>query len=499
MSIQLVYNSLYCRIDGDYPRDVVHKTTSYSNPNAYFIQKYYKKKRQWDGRQSLMIKKKNEVFFPTGLIYHVKTALEKNGCTDISIYPQVDTPQMECNPIDLDGIEFRDYQIETIENMRKYERGILHLATATGKTEIMIGFTQYSGLPTLFVVYGNDLVKQTYERYQDRIGGWAKRTGRKIGIFSGNKTDPGDILIASITKLGVALKKYPKEFKDFFSKYKVLILDEMHMNGASKFYKTCMALPSYYRFGASGTPLSRGDNANKRIIAVTGPVIHRVTTKEMIEQGYLAKTDIEFVACQDSGMSIKEYVKHSGKTYPKLYEKFVVENPLRNNKLCQKAKEWSNNGQSLIILVRAIKHGNIIKDMLSSDPYNIHCEFIYGKDKQEKREETKAQFLQGTLKVLIASTIYDQGIDLPNIDVLILGGGEKSHIKTLQRIGRGLRGSHLRVIDFADKMHPIFKRQALERLKHYQKEDVYNIVFTDEECVRSDETNPQKGCGAVCN
>src|SRR3990172_8775912 len=117
MPIQFLYNSTYCKIDGQYPRDILYKATSYTVPGAFFIKKHLK--RNWDGRQSLLLNRKTTEgtvsYFPTGLIYHVKKAFENAGHKDITISTNLVAPPMENNPLDLVGVQPRDYQIETVE------------------------------------------------------------------------------------------------------------------------------------------------------------------------------------------------------------------------------------------------------------------------------------------------------------------------------------------------------------------------------------------------
>jgi superfamily II DNA or RNA helicase len=57
----------------------------------------------------------------------------------------------------------------------------------------------------------------------------------------------------------------------------------------------------------------------------------------------------------------------------------------------------------------------------------------------EERAGIKGEFEAGEIQVLLSSTVYDQGIDLPALDALVLCGGGKSTGKALQRIGRVIR------------------------------------------------------------
>ena len=74
---------------------------------------------------------------------------------------------------------------------------------------------------------------------------------------------------------------------------------------------------------------------------------------------------------------------------------------------------------------------------------------------------------------MIASPIFDEGVDLPEINSLIIAPGGKSEWKTIQKIGRGLRkkasNKPLIVYDFIDASR-FLKKHSRARMKIYEKE-----------------------------
>ncbi|NJL54364.1 hypothetical protein HC928_03635 [bacterium] len=81
----------------------------------------------------------------------------------------------------------------------------------------------------------------------------------------------------------------------------------------------------------------------------------------------------------------------------------------------------------------------------------------------------------GGFGVLAHNTILDEGVDVPTIDALILAGSRKSRIKTMQRLGRGLRGNKLIAVEFANFTNDYLLRHSLQRLEDYKKEDCFPI------------------------
>jgi len=74
--------------------------------------------------------------------------------------------------------------------------------------------------------------------------------------------------------------------------------------------------------------------------------------------------------------------------------------------------------------------------------------------------------------VLIASSIYDEGVDLPEVNVLIKASGGKSEVKTIQQVGRGLRPKKEKLIvyDFNDMNSKFLSAHSKKRIKTYKQE-----------------------------
>ena len=75
---------------------------------------------------------------------------------------------------------------------------------------------------------------------------------------------------------------------------------------------------------------------------------------------------------------------------------------------------------------------------------------------------------------IIASTIFDEGVDIPEVGSLILAVGGKSTIKTLQRVGRALRPkkgeNEVEIYDFIDWGNKYLLSHSRQRLQDYMDE-----------------------------
>ena len=130
-----------------------------------------------------------------------------------------------------------------------------------------------------------------------------------------------------------------------------------------------------------------------------------------------------------------------------------------------------------MVLFKTIEHGKILyKEFLNE---GIRCELLYGNDSLEKRNEIKQALNDDNIDCIIASTIFDIGMDLPKLSGLVLGGGGKSKIRALQRIGRVVRAykdkTKVAVIDFMDNTR-FLDKHSLIRYQTYTEEEGFKIL-----------------------
>ena len=122
-----------------------------------------------------------------------------------------------------------------------------------------------------------------------------------------------------------------------------------------------------------------------------------------------------------------------------------------------------------LVLVRYIEHGERLEKMIEEEA-ELKCAFIHGSTDWAKRSRDLEAFKRGDLKILISSSILDEGIDMPDVDVIIIASGGNSTIKALQRVGRGLRKGktgEVTVVDFGDAGHPLLLKHSLARMQSY--------------------------------
>jgi len=187
-------------------------------------------------------------------------------------------------------------------------------------------------------------------------------------------------------------------------------------------------------------------------------VIGELTIDEAVELGILAEPKIKLVKSRYNP-KIREL-----RTYATVYEEGIVQNNHRNQTIVTLASEYAKEGKTVLIMVNKIDHGKNIEDLGGFT-------FVRGETTGEARDRAKQLIIDRKLKVIITTNVWREGINIPNLDVVINAGGGKSEIATLQSIGRGLRKTDKKekviIVDFFDPSHPYLVSHFGERVCLY--------------------------------
>jgi superfamily II DNA or RNA helicase len=183
--------------------------------------------------------------------------------------------------------------------------------------------------------------------------------------------------------------------------------------------------------------------------ALIGPLIGEMTINEGRDQGFMANTKIKIIKIPTS-----QHVREL-RRYTEVYEFGVVRKLERNRIIVDLIKKHQEMGDSVLVIVTKIVHGSLLLNLCQSS--NIEAEFVHGTTDSESRELTKKALNEKRMKCVIATAVWKEGVNIPELNVLINAAGGKSEIATLQAIGRGLRRtstkSELIIYDFFDPSH----------------------------------------------
>lgn len=368
----------------------------------------------------------------------------------------------------------RPYQQAIVDDAT--EREIIQAATGAGKTFIMAALiAKFNVKPVCVFADKITLCEQLKTEFE-------KFLGVEVGLVGGGFDDRRDITVFSLQSAD----------EEHVRNANLILFDECHHVPSD----TCLNVANwcanaFYRIGVSATPWrDAGDDMLIEAVLNKRNPAHSINASMLIKLGFLVKPDIFFVPINAT---------FKGKNYADMYNKAIVENGDRNKIVTKIVYNMNKNDKHVLVLIKNIKHGQILQQMITDvlggevktsvtivNPKTgkdslirtSNVEFLSGSDNGLRRKAVITAVKQGTCKVLIASTIADEGLDLPILDTLVLAGGGKSSTRAFQRVGRVLRlhagKSRAIVFDFVDHT-PILRRHSRIRRKLYETEDEWTI------------------------
>jgi superfamily II DNA or RNA helicase len=400
----------------------------------------------------------------------------------------------------LRGIELFDFQVMAVEKCVMLKKGVVESPTGSGKTEMILALLRYllnenKIKKGLLIVPTVGLADQTLERALLR--GF---TIDEIGVYHGKEKHLDQPLVIAVVDSIYDGIKYQKEvITDLVQNVNFLGFDECHhLRGNSWLLVGESALRAEYLLGWSGSPFqSRNalDNAGDALIyGFLGRVIFTETYEHLKEIGLIAEPVVHMKNIPGV------FAKYMG-AFRKIYDKYIVKSETRNEAIIQYTRLFVQHGFPVLILIQRKEHAmDLISRMMDLYPVCIFggargVRVVNGGDRPKTLEEYeidmdtfRMNFENGIHQVAIATQVLDEGIDIPSVGAVIMGGGGKSMIKLTQRLGRGLRRkkvglNRVYILDFRDCGHVFLHSHSKTRRKFYEEAGALMIddhyVFTN--------------------
>lgn len=435
-------------------------------PNYWFSPKY--KEGKWDGRKHFFSLHTMKML--SGLLEELVRWLDENNVQytieDLRKPIEKVEPILELAGKSLGSVRF-DYQKEAVEAVLKHGRGVLEVATNGGKTLIAASIIASLDKPTLYIVGIKELMFQTAERFREYI------PHLEIGEFGAG------IKRKEFVTVAMAQSVHNIKKKNWFKDFEIIIVDEAHHLPSDTLENIMLKCPARYRIGMSGTAFDEDPTRNMRLIGHTGPRLIKVTNADLIQRGVSAVPKIHFVyADVDKVLDSRLY-----KTYHNVVKDGLSFCEPRNKQILSLINRFYEEGKTLLVLSPHIKQlyelYNVLQEERKVDPLYFSIgstpDFIRRSNLEAFREDGG---------VMLASVIFDEGVDIPAIDVLLLIGAGTKERRFLQRIGRGLRfkpqENRVDVYDFVDWHHKYLEKHSANRLNLYLKEG-FEVVAEDKE------------------
>lgn len=470
--MKIQFNNVRAQVvfEDDREREVFARARAASSvfaPGALYTYKYrlYKKSKGRSGWNGKVNPIEANGKFNTGLVPYFVSRLWEVG----KLIPDLvdERPQFSYLTEDI-TVDLRDYQREAVSAAvtNQYQgawwpRGVIKVATGGGKTEMAVAMYQYIPVQTLFLVHRKDLVYQAIKRFE--------KYGIDAGQLGDGKCDvrPNGITVATVQTIASYLKRGKHQELAFLSNIKQVFFDESHLIAASLdkgnlFSQISSILPNaFMRWGLTATPFMKDSYSNWLLAGATGEILYEISNKTLIDRGYLTAPKVKVYTMPK--------LKTSNNTWHTVYEEGIVLNNKRNDSI---AEIFHALPKPCLIMCNQVAHSAIIHNRIFKK--NKKIDILTGTDDADTRQATVKALREGKIDAIICTTIFDEGVDIPELRSIIMAGAGKSHVKQLQKIGRGLRratGKHeVVVVDFYDKTHRLLEAHSKKRIAMWEQE-----------------------------
>jgi superfamily II DNA or RNA helicase len=371
-------------------------------------------------------------------------------------------------------LQLRDYQQDLISRIyQSWESGnrkvLAQLPTGGGKTIVLsaiIDRAMQTDLKCLVLAHRAELINQAVDKLE-------AITDRPVGVIKSGIAPnfEFDIQCGSVQSCGSRLSKYPE--------FDLIVIDEAHHATSKSYINILDRYPSAKILGVTATPI-RLDGKGFR--GVFDDLICGVTIDELTAIGSLC--DYDYYGAQNS-MQTEGLVKRGGDYST---DTIVAVNPsdkVANQVVESYAKHF--NGKQAIVFATTCEHSDVIARHLRLAGISAH--HLDGTTPTDERQSVMDLFRNKEIQVLTNCALFDEGLDIPGLDGVILARPTASVSRYLQMIGRALRPAHGKdraiVIDIANNYTRLglpndARRWTLDGLDRVKQSDKSKLVRNPE-------------------
>ncbi len=383
----------------------------------------------------------------------------------------------------LEQPQLRPYQADAFAavqyDLSEKSRALLILATGLGKT-VIAGNAIQRHMKTnpestvLVVAHARDLVDQLQRSMWRHVSKYVpvqqltgdEKPDRLNGVTCGTIQS-----VINLARLGWR--------PDF------IFIDEAHHVGENGLYSELIDLCSSSKIlGVTATPW-RGDSSD--IIEIFGGASFKLGIEEGMRLGYLC--DVRYrVFVDDVDWDLVRTISHNRYSIRELNSSLFI--PQRDERIRDELLTVWNQTRNprAIVFCQTIEHARRMQSMLSAVPQWRNAQSVHNEVRKRERQIHLMNFRRGVIPLLIAVDVLNEGVDIPDVNIVCFARVTHSRRIFVQQVGRGLRLSsgkeHVTVIDFVSDLRRVAEVLHLRRAIVQDLEDVFlpsshSITFED--------------------
>lgn len=421
----------------------------------------------WNAQQSLVFEQFIEVYTN---VYTKNKIIQRQK----EIAKQAEVPSLEVYRLQPNSM-----QVGFINNLRKiYEAGedkaLLISATGTGKTYASaFAAREFEFKKVLFLVHRNQIAKQALKSYRKVFDGKVS-----MGMVTGRYQDyDADFVFATVQTLSKeeTLGRYKRGHWD------LIIIDEAHHSSAESYKKIMDYFTPKLWLGMTATPDKRDDNLEGRNIyeIFNHQIAYEIRLQNAMEEDllcpfhYFGITDLEVIA--DVGKSTEEKVEN--------FRCLTSDERVLN--VMKQAEFFGYSGDRVKGLIFCSRIDEAKELSVKFNEKGWRTLVLSGSDSETVRaaaiERLAGAESEDALDYIISVDIFSEGVDVPEINQVIMLRPTESPIIFIQQLGRGLRKAddkeYVVVIDFIGNYRNNFMIPiALSGDRSYNKDNIRRYV-----------------------
>lgn len=337
--------------------------------------------------------------------------------------------------IDVQPHEHQRKMLEDLELQREVfdrHRNLIVAATGTGKTVLAAldykNSQEFLGYrpSLLFVAHRQEILKQSMSTFKAVL-----KDGNFGELFvDGKKPSEWRHVFASVQSLASAdVKSFPGDQFDY------IVIDEFHRAAANTYQNILDHFKPKELLALTATP-ERGDGKRVQDLYFDGVITSELRLWDAMERKLLAPFDY-FGIAEDTDFTSIEWSKGGYSTSE--LEKKVTRNDLRDHLLLKQIAKCIPNPSEMKALVFCVgtEHATYISELLNSQ--GIKATALSGANTDADRTKAINDLAQGRLNAIVTVDIFNEGVDIPEVDSVIMLRPTESSVVFLQQLGRGLR------------------------------------------------------------
>lgn len=367
----------------------------------------------------------------------------------------------------------RPWQITALESLHNirlagYQRALVAVATGMGKTWLsafdarQVGQSLNKRPRVLVIAHRSHILAQAEAALSVILD--AEFGEGRTAWYLGDRSDlDGDIVIASIQKLSrpQGLERLAEEQFDY------AIIDEVHHAHAPTYRRVLAQIDSHFTLGLTATP-ERSDGVDVASI-FDDNLAHHATVGDGIAEDSLVP--FHYVGIKDT-VDFRQVPWRNGRFDLAELERRVEQSD-RMERLWRAMQD--HPAERTIVFCCSRRHALFARDWLRSRGVSSAAVFSGGGG--DSYAESLESLRSGKLQTMCVVDMFNEGLDIPAVDRVIMLRPTESKVVFLQQLGRGLRASEgktrLLVIDFVGN-HRIFAQRIIHLLSLQSKEASWN-------------------------